>query len=99
MDGYFWTEIRNRNSGECRARSDCMYMQADLALHSPQNISTAVNSRIRIRIELFGEGLDRMLSFKRRTKTTGKNFKRTNGKIYLRGMSHFIHSNPQEFLL
>ena len=26
-----------KKSGECRARSDCTYVQADLALHSPQD--------------------------------------------------------------
>ena len=30
-------EINKKNCGECRARSDCTYVQADLALHSPHN--------------------------------------------------------------
>ena len=33
--------------GECRARSDCTYVQSDLALHSPQNIFLVANGRIR----------------------------------------------------
>ena len=39
-------EAINRNSGECRARSDCTYVQSDLALHSPQNIYMFANDKI-----------------------------------------------------
>ena len=41
MDLYWvWsTEINGKGSGEYRARSDCTYVQADLALHFLQNKS------------------------------------------------------------
>ena len=32
-------------SEECRARSDCMYVQSDLALHSSRNKSMIAKSR------------------------------------------------------
>ena len=34
-----WSSV-TQSSGERRARSDCTYVQADLALHSPQNKCT-----------------------------------------------------------
>ena len=38
---------RHNSSGECRARSDCTYVQADLDLHSPQIKYMVVNGWIR----------------------------------------------------
>ena len=36
LDWYFVDRNYRKSSGECRARSDCTYVQADLAPHSPQ---------------------------------------------------------------
>ena len=36
------TIIQANNNGECRARSDCTYVQSDLALHSPQKKSNGL---------------------------------------------------------
>ena len=44
---------RTANSGKCRARSDCMYVQADIALDSPQNQSIYSNFRTRITCVIF----------------------------------------------
>ena len=35
--------------GECRARSDYTYVQSDLALHFPHNLSMATNDQIRVK--------------------------------------------------
>ena len=44
------TKTYNKNSGECRARSDCTYVQADLDLHAPQNKPMFTKYRIRVTI-------------------------------------------------
>ena len=36
--------------GECRAGSECTYVQADLALHSPRHKSMISNVRIRVNV-------------------------------------------------
>ena len=41
-----FTKTNDRTS-ECRARSDYMYVQADLALHSLENKSMVTNSKVR----------------------------------------------------
>ena len=38
----------NKISGKGHTRSDCTYLLADLAVHSPQNISIVANGRIRV---------------------------------------------------
>ena len=35
--GVFVHKNQCQSKGECRARSDCTYVQSNLALHSPQN--------------------------------------------------------------
>ena len=42
------TEVGDKKSRECRARSDCTYVWADLALHAPQSKSMIANGRIRV---------------------------------------------------
>ena len=40
-----WLSLTGITNRECRARSDCTYVQSDLALHSLQNNFIIVNSR------------------------------------------------------
>ena len=44
LDAVIWTEINDKSSGESRTRSDCTYVQADLALYFPQNKSVATDA-------------------------------------------------------
>ena len=46
MDGLQLTEIDDRAA----ERLDCAYLQADLALHSPQNKWKVTNSKIRVNL-------------------------------------------------
>ena len=49
-----FTGIRKKKkSGECRARSDCTYVQADLNLHIPQNKCSDSNGSRRIKTSKF----------------------------------------------
>ena len=48
LNGVSLTKCYNR-SGECRTRSDCTYVQADLVLHSPQK--TVHDREVRLRVK------------------------------------------------
>ena len=49
------TKLDDRNcdrvNGECRARSDCTYVQADLALHSQQDKAISASGMIRANVD------------------------------------------------
>ena len=46
-----WVLDKNKRliGEECRARSDCTYVQSDLAIHSSQNKPTIANGGIRLK--------------------------------------------------
>ena len=65
FDGASLTQINNKSSGECKSRSDCTYVQADLALNTPQNKCMVANGGISVH----SVPDDKMLTF---IVTTGK---------------------------
>ena len=47
MDWAFVDRNLYQSSGKCRTRSDCTYVQSDLALHSPQNKPMFAEGRVK----------------------------------------------------
>ena len=47
--GLCGSRIQKQNNGDCTARPDCTYAQADIALHSPENKSKPANGRVKKR--------------------------------------------------
>ena len=52
LDVILFTKHTKKESGECRARSDCTYVQADLALHSSLNNFMIANGRVRVKTKV-----------------------------------------------
>ena len=48
----YLAEINDKAEEERRTRSDCTYVQADLALHSKRNKSLVVTDMIRVKVDI-----------------------------------------------